>query len=104
MIEMKLKVLQNGRSNPQESRVLIIAEDLIQPEGFAIAEECYPGIWVHSGHDDVQVEMIPVSHPFLAEATNASSIDISAIYTYVGGREGAETMISDLIEKLHSKG
>ncbi|KZE78152.1 hypothetical protein AV654_19445 [Paenibacillus elgii] len=83
---------------------MIIAEDMIQPEGFNIAEKCYPGIWVYPLPGDEPVEdLINLSHPYLAEAVQANTHDISAIYTYVGGRKGAEQKILDFLESLKGK-
>lgn len=101
---MKIKVLNTTRSQPLESRSLIIAEDCLAKEGFSIAEECYPGIWVTMNLDVVEVELIPVSHPYLSDAKQANSHDISDIYSYVGGRKGAEQMLQRLIEEMTEKG
>lgn len=101
---MKIKVLNTTRRQPLESRSLIIAEDYITNEGFSIAEKCYPGVWVTMNIDIVEAELIPVSHPYLSDAKQADSHDVSNIYSYVGGRKGAEQLLQKFIEEAKQKG
>lgn len=82
-----------------DSETLIVAIELIQPEGFNIVEKCYPAIWFTVGYEP-KIEMVPVSHPFFSDADKAPNWDLGHAIEHLGGRDKLESMITSLLQEL----
>lgn len=87
-----------------QDAVLVISEDMKQPEGFTIAEECYPGFWSFGHNSEPQFEMIPVSHEFLGGAEPVGNFELGRAIEYSKmSRKEIQQEFQNMIEKINAE-
>lgn len=94
---LKMKAYRNA----VDDVTLVIAEDMIQPEGVSIAEECYPGFWSFGHGSEPKFEMIPVSHDFFDDAEKVSNLYLGRSIEYSDmTKKEIENEFIDMISKI----